>query len=51
LLVEHEEHGRGLVLFDPDVPVDHLSVGFAGGSLTVVHKDAVRILRARPART
>lgn len=48
LLVEHDEHGRGLLLFDPEVPVDHLSVGFTGGLVSVVHKDAVRILRAIP---
>jgi ParB family chromosome partitioning protein len=45
LLVEHDEHGCGSVVFGLDAPVDHLAVSFGGVTPIVLHKAEVRLLR------
>jgi ParB/RepB/Spo0J family partition protein len=45
LLVEHDLHGAGRVVFGIDAPVDHLAVRFADAIPLVLHKDEIRLLR------
>ena len=45
LVIEHDEHGPGAVVFGPDVPPDHLAISFAGATPIVLHKADIRLLR------
>lgn len=45
MLVEHQEHGLGYLMFDRTVPADHLAIAFRDGSSVVAHKEDVRIVR------
>lgn len=45
LLIEHDVHGRGLVVFGVDAPADHLAVSFGGAAPIVLHKADIRLLR------
>lgn len=45
ILVEHQEHGLGYLVFDQAVAIDHLAVTFRDHDPIVAHKNEVRILQ------